>query len=195
LRACEASLRRLRTDRIDLFLLHWPSHHPLEETLDGFLDLQRQGKVIRFGVSNFDVAGLEEAVRIAGEANIACNQAPYHLGERSIERTVIPWCRSRSIPVVGYSPFGSGNFPPANRGRRLLQHIAEAHGATPRQVALAFLLRDPLLFTIPKASRAEHVVENAGAGAIVLSQHECAQIDIVFPGPRPGDPPDAGRFA
>lgn len=188
-RACEASLRRLRSEWIDLFLLHWPSEHPLEETIDGFMRLQQQGKIVRFGVCNFDVADLEKAVRIAGEANIACNQAPYHLGDRSIEFTVIPWCRSRSIPIVGYSPFGSGNFPPARRGRHLLEHIAKAHGATSRQVALRFLLRDPLLFSIPKAGRAEHVVENAGAGSVVLSQDECAQIDIVFPARR-ADPPD-----
>jgi diketogulonate reductase-like aldo/keto reductase len=187
-RSCEASLRRLRTEWIDLFLLHWPSDHPLEETIDAFARLQQQGKIRRFGVSNFDVADLERAARIAGKGNIACNQVLYHLGERSIEFTVIPWCRTHAIPVVGYSPFGSGNFPPPSRGgRRVLESIAEAHGATPRQVALRFLLRDPLLFTIPKAGRAKHATENARAGLVRLSQDECARIDIAFPAHRRRD--------
>jgi diketogulonate reductase-like aldo/keto reductase len=181
--ACERSLRRLGTDHLDLYLLHWPSRHPLEETIAGFYTLVQSGKIRAFGLSNFGVDGLEHAVRIAGHGRIACNQVLYHLKERGIEHAVLPFCERNGIAVVGYSPFGQGNFPEAHPD---LVDIAQRHGASPRQVALAFLIRRPSLFVIPKASRPSHVQDNAGAGSLVLSEIELGRIDAAFPiGPRP----------
>ena len=146
-----------------------------------------QGKILSWGVSNFDVADLEEASEIVQPGHIACNQVLYHLQERAIEHTVLPWCEKHGVAVVGYSPFGHGSFPgPRTSGGRVLQQIAAAHNATARQVALRFLVRRPSLFTIPKASSAQHAVENAGAGDLRLTAAELAQIDAAFPlGPRP----------
>ena len=181
-RACEASLRRLRTDRLDCYLLHWPGRHPLPDTIAAFEELRREGKIRSWGVSNFDVDELERAAAIAGAERIACNQVLYHLEERTIEHAVIPWCVARGIAVVGYSPFGSGRFPGArSRGGRVLAEIAAAHGATPRQVALAFLVRARGVFTIPKAGRATHAAENARAGELVLSADDVERLDAAFP--------------
>src|ERR1700758_5361900 len=169
-RACERSLARLRTDRLDCYLLHWRGPHPLLETIETFEELRREGKILSWGVSNFDVADLEEVVGLAGEGKIACNQVLYHLLDRSIEHRVLPWCEEHGIAVTGYSPFGHNRFPdPQSPGGRVLAEIARAHGGTPRQVALAFLVRCPPLFTIPKASSPEHAQENAGAGDLLLS--------------------------
>jgi diketogulonate reductase-like aldo/keto reductase len=181
--ACENSLARLGTDWLDCYLLHWRGSYPLEETIAGFEWLQREGKIRSWGVSNFDVADLEEAVSIAGEGTIACNQVLYHLKERSIEHAVIPWCEEHGVAVVGYSPFGhSTSFPgPGTTGGRVLSEIAAAHDATPRQVALRFLVRRPSLFTIPKASSPEHAAENAGAGDLKLTRRELELIDEAFP--------------
>src|SRR5262249_19201514 len=151
--ACERSLRRLRTDRLDCYLLHWPGEHPIAETATAFERLERDGKIRSWGVSNFDVPELEEALAAAGPGRIACTQVLYNLGERAIEPAVWPWCERHGVALVGYSPFGHGDFP---RKDRVLEAIAAAHGATARQVALAFLARSPSLFTIPKASSAEH---------------------------------------
>jgi diketogulonate reductase-like aldo/keto reductase len=186
--ACEASLRRLRTDRLDVYLLHWRGVHPLEETVAAFEDLRRAGKIRAWGVSNFDAGDLEEIRPLAGEGGLACNQVLYHLAERAIEHSVIPWCASHGVAVVAYSPFGhEGGFPgPRSEGGRVLAEIAAAHGATPRQVALAFLVRLPPLFAIPKAARADHAADNAGAGALRLSAAELARIEAAFPlGPEP----------
>jgi len=185
--ACERSLARLRTDRLDAYLLHWRGRHPLEHTIEAFEELQRDGKILPWGVSNFDVPDLEEAWTIAGDGQIACDQVLYNLQERAIEHAVIPWCEKRDVAVVGYSPFGSGRFPgPRTRGGRVLQETAAAHGATPRQVALRFLVRWPSLFTIPRAGSPEHAAENAGAGDLQLSDAELARIDQAFPlGPPP----------
>ena len=182
LRACEASLRRLRTDRLDLYLLHWPSTHPLERTIAAFERLVREGKIRFYGVSNFDAEEMGQAAAIAGEGRIACNQVLYHLQERSIEHAVVPWCVAHDIAVVGYSPFGSGRFPAAGR---MLAQIASEHGATPRQVALAFLVRQPGLFAIPKASRAAHVADNAAAGTLDLTPDDVARLEAAFPRGRP----------
>jgi diketogulonate reductase-like aldo/keto reductase len=189
--ACERSLARLRTDRLDSYLLHWAGAHPLEDTIAAFEQLQRGGKILSWGVSNFDVHELEAARLIAGEGRMACNQVLYHLEERVIEHAVIPWCEKHRVAVVGYSPFGHGRFPgPRTKGGRVLQEIAAAHGATPRQVALRFLARWSPLFTIPKAGRPEHVAENAGAGGLELTKAEVARIDEAFPrGPRPRELP------
>jgi diketogulonate reductase-like aldo/keto reductase len=181
--ACERSLYRLGTDRLDCYLLHWRGPHPLEDTVAGFERLRREGKIMSWGVSNFDIADLEEIWSIVGPGRIACNQVLYHLRERSIEYAVIPWCEQHGVAVVGYSPFGhSESFPgPHTSGGRVLSEIAIKHDATPRQVALAFLVRRPSLFTIPKASSPEHAEENAGAGNLRLSERELARIDEAFP--------------
>ena len=181
-RACDASLARLGTDHLDLYLLHWPGRHPLEQTIAAFERLVEDGKIRAWGVSNFDVDDLERALAIAGAGRIACNQVLYHLEERRIERAVLPWCTRHDVPVVGYSPFGSGRFPgPRSRGGRVLAEIARAHGATPRQVALAFLVRQPGLFTIPKAGDVVHVAENAPAGDLTLDADDVRRLDAAFP--------------
>jgi diketogulonate reductase-like aldo/keto reductase len=181
--ACEASLARLGTDRLDCYLLHWRGAYPLQETVAGFEELQRQGKIASWGVSNFDVADLEEVRRIAGSGHPACNQVLYPLQERAIENTVLPWCERHRVAVVGYSPFGHRGGLPGHRTSRgrVLTEIAAAHGATARQVALAFLVRRPPLFTIPKASNPDHTTENAGAGDLRLSEDEIARVDQAFP--------------
>lgn len=182
LRACERSLRRLGTDRIDVYLLHWPGRHPLEETIRAFERLVRDGKIRAWGVSNFAVEDLERALAIAGDGRIACNQVLYHLLERSIEHEVLPWCREHDVAVVGYSPFGSGRFPaPRSRGRRVLDPIAAAHGISPHAAALRFLVRDPATFTIPKAADAAHVESNAAGGRLDLSAAEIRRIEESFP--------------
>jgi len=180
--ACERSLSRLRTDRLDCYLLHWPSRHRLEDTIAGFEQLEREGKIRAYGVSNFDLADLEAAVAIAGERRLACNQVLYHLHERAIEEAVIPWCEQQEVAIVAYSPFGSGRFPAARSpAGRVLQEIADAHHATPRQIALAFLVRTPSTFAIPKAARPEHAAENAAAAALQLTRAELARIEKAFP--------------
>ena len=179
--ACERSLTRLKTDWLDCYLLHWRGPHPLEDTFAAFDALREEGKILSYGVSNFDVPDLEEAWKIAGES-IVCNQVLYHLQERAIEHGVLPWCEQHRLAVTAYSPFGHGDFPSKHTpGGRLLADIAQAHGATARQIALAFLTRRPSVFAIPKASSVEHVEENAGASDIQLSQAEIARIDAAFP--------------
>jgi diketogulonate reductase-like aldo/keto reductase len=185
--ACERSLARLETDRLDCYLLHWRGNHPLTETFAAFEQLQAQGKILSWGVSNFDEHDLDEALAIAGQGRIACNQVLYHLKERAIEHAALPWCEEHGVAVVAYSPFGHRGFPdPATPGGRVLAEIAAANHATPRQVALRFLVRRSALFAIPKASTAEHAAENAGAADFELSSADLARIDEAFPrGPRP----------
>ena len=152
-----------------------------------FDDLVTSGKIRSWGVSNFDHDDLDELLHIAGPGTIACNQVLYHLQERAIEHAVIPWCEENGVAVVAYSPFGHNEFPsPRSRGGEVLQAIAEAHRATPRQVALAFLTRAPSVLAIPKASSAEHAADNAAAGALKLSASDIAALDKAFPrGPKP----------
>jgi diketogulonate reductase-like aldo/keto reductase len=185
--ACERSLARLRTDRLDCYLLHWRGQYPLEDTFAAFEQLRGEGKVLSWGVSNFDEPDLDEALTVAGEGRIACNQVLYHLEQRAIEHAVLPWCEAHRVAVVAYSPLGHGHFPgPRSKGGRVLREIAVAHDATPRQVALSFLVRHPWLFAIPKASSPDHAAENAGAGDLRLTDAELARIDEAFPrGPRP----------
>ncbi|WP_019172692.1 aldo/keto reductase [Pseudaminobacter salicylatoxidans] len=191
LAACERSLKRLGTDRLDCYLLHWRGRYPLEETFRAFEDLREAGKILSWGVSNFDVDDLDEALAVAGDGRIACNQVLYHLRERAIEHGVLPWCAERGVAVVAYSPFGHDGFPSvASAGGRVLAEIGKAHGATARQVALAFLTRDPAVFAIPKASRAAHTADNAMAGDIRLSEVEIERIEQAFPrGQWPGSLP------
>jgi diketogulonate reductase-like aldo/keto reductase len=187
--ACEKSLARLKTDRLDVYLLHWRGSHPLAETVAAFQALVASGKIRSWGVSNFDVDDLEEVASIAGAGRPACNQVLYHPKERAIEHNVLPWCRERGIAVVAYTPFGEspGVFESSSREGRVLHEIAARHQATARQVALAYLLRHPNLFVIPKASSIPHVEENAGAAGLVLSAADIARIDGAFPlgKPRP----------
>jgi diketogulonate reductase-like aldo/keto reductase len=183
LAACERSLARLRTDRLDCYLLHWRGSFPLEETIAAFDTLVRQGKILSWGVSNFDVEDLEEARSIAGVGHPACNQVLYHLQERAVEHAVLPWCRKHGSALVAYTPFGQSPkiFAGGSKQGAVLQKIAAAHSATPRQVALCFLLRHAETFVIPKASDLSHVVENAGAAALQLSDADIAEIDAAFP--------------
>jgi diketogulonate reductase-like aldo/keto reductase len=185
--ACERSLARLKTDRLDCYLLHWRGAYPLAETVAAFEELVSAGKIRSWGVSNFDADDLGEMLAVAGQGRIACNQVLYHLSERAIEHSVIPWCEQHGVAVVAYSPFGHNDFPqPRSKAGRVLQAIAEAHGASVRQVALAFLTRAPSVFAIPKASTPEHAADNAAAGKLMLGTDEIAALDHAFPrGPRP----------
>ena len=189
--ACERSLRRIGTDRLDCYLLHWRGNHPLADTVAAFEDLRGAGKIRSWGVSNFGVDDLVETWATNGGRHLACNQVLYHLKERAIEHDVVPWCEAHGVAVVGYSPFGHGSFPgPRSEGGRVLATIAATHDATPRQVALAFLTRRPSLFAIPKASTAAHAEENAGAGTVRLTDAELAKLDEAFPlGRRPKELP------
>jgi diketogulonate reductase-like aldo/keto reductase len=181
IKACEKSLKLLRTDRLDCYLLHWPGSYPLEDTIAALEELRASGKVRSWGVSNFDEDELAEVRSIAGPGKLACNQVLYHLGERSIEHAVLPWCEREGVAVVGYTPFGRARFPPRGPAGEVLAAIAGKHGATPRQVALAFLTRRPNLFAIPKSADAAHVRENAGAAAIVLAGDEIEALESAFP--------------
>src|SRR5262245_38964120 len=182
LRACEQSLRRLGTDYLDVYLLHWRGSVPLAETMGALEELVDQGKIRALGVSNFDVADLEEARALLRKHPIACNQVLYHLGERHIDAEMVSYCTQHDIAVVGYSPFGHGRFPaPSRAGGRVLATVGARHNATPRQVALAFLVRTAPLFTIPKASTVAHAQENAGALDLVLDAADIAEIDAAFP--------------
>ncbi|MDB5505060.1 MAG: aldo/keto reductase [Tardiphaga sp.] len=179
--ACERSLKRLNTDRLDCYLLHWRGQIPLAETVAALEELKRAGKIQSWGVSNFDAGDLAELLKVAGPGAIACNQVLYHLQERAIEHRVVPLCEKNGVAVVAYSPFGHNDFPaPRSPGGLVLQRIADAHRATPRQVALAFLTRRPSVFAIPKASSAAHAADNAAAGAVVLNAVQLAEIDQAF---------------
>jgi diketogulonate reductase-like aldo/keto reductase len=179
LAACERSLKRLKTDRIDCYLLHWRGSYPLADTVAAFEQLVSEGKIRSWGVSNFDVSDLEEISSLS--KNMVCNQVLYHLEERAIEHAVMPWCEKHGVAVVAYSPFGSGSFP----GSKVLEEVAKAHGATPRQVALSFLTRDKNAFAIPKAENAAHVQDNAGAAKLKLTAQDIDKLDKAFPRGRP----------
>lgn len=185
--ACERSLQRLKTDRLDCYLLHWRGSYPLEDTVAAFEELVKAGKIKSWGVSNFDADDLDEISRVSGEGRIACNQVLYHLKERAIEHAVIPWCEKHGVAVVAYSPFGHDDFPDArSKGGAVLARIADDRRATPRQVALSFLTRATTVFAIPKASSAEHAGENAAAADLVLTKDDIAALDAAFPrGPKP----------
>jgi diketogulonate reductase-like aldo/keto reductase len=185
--ACERSLGRLKTDRLDCYLLHWRGSYPLAETVAAFEQLVSAGKIRSWGVSNFDIDDLDQMLAVAGEGKVACNQVLYHLQERAIEHAVIPWCTQHGVAVVAYSPFGHNDFPsPRSKAGEVLQTIAKEHGASPRQVVLSFLTREPSVFAIPKASTPEHAADNAAAGELVLRSDEVAALDKAFPrGPKP----------
>jgi diketogulonate reductase-like aldo/keto reductase len=175
IQACERSLKRLQTDVLDCYLLHWPGSQPLEETVRAFESLLQDGKIRSYGVSNFDVRGMEEVVKLS--PRIACNQVLYNLDERTIEHALVPWCEQRKIPIVAYSPVGAQGF----RSSKALDEIAAARRATPRQIALAFLIRRPIVLAIPKSSVVKHVEENAATAEIALTEEEVRKIDASFP--------------
>ena len=177
-RACERSLRRLRTDYLDCYLLHWRGSAPLEDAMRGLERLLQDGKIRALGVSNLDPWDLREAARALERERIACNQVLYNLAERTPEDHELPWAREYGCALVAYTPLGR---PASLEGERVLQVIAGAHHATPEAVALAFLLRDPDVFVIPKANRIEHVEANARAGELELSPAELAALDAAFP--------------
>lgn len=175
--ACERSLKNLGMDHIDLYLLHWREDVPLEETLKAFEKLKLAGKIRAYGVSNFDVADMEEAVRLAGKDKIACNQVLYNLKERSIEAGVLPWCHDRGISVAAYSPLATGELA----ADPILKEIAFKHNATAAQVALSFLARHKRVFAIPKSSDSRRVIENVTSAVLELTPHDLELIDKAFP--------------
>lgn len=181
--ALERSLKRLRLDYLDCYLLHWRGNIPLSDTLAAMEKLQKDGKIKSFGVSNFDVDDLKEALECLTFGKLACNQVLYNLGNRGIERNLIPFCQEHDIALVGYTPFGT--TPGAKtEDYKKLEAIAKPHGATVRQLILAFLTRLDGTFTIPKASTTKHVEDNAGALALGLTEQDLKQIDSLFPAPK-----------
>jgi diketogulonate reductase-like aldo/keto reductase len=178
--ACERSLKRLATDRIDLYLLHWRGSIPLAETLEGFQRLERDGKIRHHGVSNFDGRDMEEWVALHGGDTVAADQVLYNLSRRGPEWDLVPWCREHDVAIMAYTPLGQGSM----LGNRTLAEIARRRDATPAQIALAWLLRREGTIVIPKASRAEHVRENRGALAVELTEEDLAALDRAFPPPK-----------
>lgn len=185
LAAAERSLQRLGMDYLDLYMLHWPGSHALEETMRALEALVEQGKTRFIGVSNFDTGEMLEAASYLRSTPLTCNQVLYHLHERGIEYDLIPRARERNIAVVAYTPFGRRSTTRGDE-REALEAVAEKHDATPRQVILAFLTREPNVFTIPKASSVAHVDENAAAGDLALDDDDVAAIDAAFPRGEPG---------
>jgi diketogulonate reductase-like aldo/keto reductase len=179
--ACERSLQRLKTDRLDLYLLHWRGSHPLAETVGAFEKLREAGKIRAWGVSNFDVNDMQELARLKAGAACATNQVIYHPDSRGIEYDLLPWCAEHRIPVMAYSPIGQA-------GRLLrsaaLREVAKRHDATPAQIAIAWGLRHPHVISIPKAIDPAHVRQNAAAGEIALTEEDLAAIDAEHPPPR-----------
>jgi len=182
--ACERSLKRLKTDRIDLYLLHWRGSVPLAETVEAFVRLQGDGKIRHHGVSNFNTEDMKEWVALDGGETVASNQVLYNLSRRGPEFELIPWCQERRISIMAYSPLEQGRM----LGNRGLQQVAQQHDATPAQVALAWLLRQDGMIVIPKATRLEHVRENRAALDLTLSDDDLAALDRSFPPPKARTP-------
>lgn len=182
--ACERSLKRLRTDRIDLYLLHWRGGVPLHDTITAFNDLRRAGKIRFWGVSNFDTSDMDELERLSNATAVATNQVLYNLSRRGIEHDLVPWCRRHNLPIMAYSPIEQGRL----LKNATLKAVAARHNATAAQAALAWLLRQSGIIAIPKASRPEHVRENHAALEIRLTRQDLAELDAAFPppsGPQP----------
>jgi diketogulonate reductase-like aldo/keto reductase len=178
--ACEASLRRLKTDRIDLYLLHWRGDTPLDETVEAFEGLVRSGKIRHWGVSNFDVDDMAELIDLPGGAGVATDQVLYNLRRRGIEVDLLPWCRQHRVPIMAYSPMDEGRLL---RRQRALDGVARRHGVTPAQVALAWVVRQPAVIAIPKAGTPDHVRENRAALDLRLTKEDLAELDGAFPPP------------
>jgi diketogulonate reductase-like aldo/keto reductase len=178
--ACERSLARLSTDRIDLYLLHWRGSIPLAETLAGFEQLRQDGKIRHYGVSNFDRADMAEWAALRGGESVAANQVLYNLSRRGPEWDLLPWCRERGIAIMAYTPLGQGSL----LRDRTLAEVGHRRNATPAQVALAWLLRQQGMIVIPKAARLEHVRDNRGALDVRLTEEDLASLDRAFPPPK-----------
>jgi len=182
--ACERSLKRLGTDRLDLYLLHWRGRVPLGETIEAFERLRADGKIVRWGVSNFDTADMRELMTLPDGQHCAANQVLYHLAERGIEWELLPWMRERGIPLMAYSPLGQG----ALLRKRNLTSIAKHLGVTPAQVALRWVMRSPDVIAIPESANPEHVRANRDAVSLVLDQAALDSIDAAFPPPARSTP-------
>ena len=183
--ACERSLRRLGTDRLDLYLLHWRGNVPLAETLDGLLALQRDGKIMEFGVSNFDRDDMLEAAGLPGGDAIATNQVLYNLVKRGVEWDLLPWMHQRHMPLMAYSPLESNPADSSSLLRnKVLTELAARHGVTPAQLAVAWLLHQKNVVVIPKAVQPEHVEQNRAAMTIVLADADLRALDAAFPPPQ-----------
>jgi diketogulonate reductase-like aldo/keto reductase len=177
--ACARSLKRLRTDRIDLYLLHWRGSHPLAETVDAFEALRRAGHIRHWGVSNLDTSDMEELWRVADGRNCAANQILYNLTRRGPEYDLLPWCQERGVPVMAYSPIEQGRLPEGGA----LAEVAARHGVDRFTVALAWLLARPGVIAIPKSARLEHVTANRRALDLVLTSEDHGMLDAAFPPP------------
>jgi diketogulonate reductase-like aldo/keto reductase len=177
--ACEGSLRRLGTDRLDLYLLHWPGPHKLRDTVAGFIDLMRAGKIRHWGVSNFDTDDVTELLSLPEGLGIATDQVLYNLTRRGIEYDLLPGCRIQGLPVMAYSPIDQGRI----LGHPALRQIAQRHGATSAQIALAWVLRQDGVAAIPRAGNPEHVRQNRAALDIQLTGQDLAELDRAFPPP------------
>ncbi len=178
--ACEDSLRRLGTDYLDMYLLHWPGPVPLDETLEAFDALRRAGKIRHWGVSNFDTSDMEELLSLQGGDAVATNQVLYNLTRRGIEFDLLPWCRQRRLPVMAYSPLEQGRL----LGKPELQRLAAEYSATPAQIALRWVLRDELTIALPKAGTPGHVEQLRSALDLPLSPQDLAALDAAFPPPK-----------
>jgi diketogulonate reductase-like aldo/keto reductase len=184
--ACEQSLRRLGTDRLDLYLLHWRGGVPLQETVDAFRVLQNNNLIRYWGVSNFDLADMQELVGLPGGSDVATDQVLYNLTRRGIEYDLLPWCRERGLPIMAYSPIEQGQLT----RHTVLDAVAAGHAATPAQVALAWVVRQPGIITVPKAGDPDHVLENRAALELHLTEEDLAWLELAFPppsGPQPLD--------
>lgn len=184
LEACLRSLQRLKTNYIDLYLLHWREQVPLEETLEAFQLLKETGRIREYGVSNFDVGDMEEWVALPGGEEVATNQVLYNLAHRGLEWDLLPWSRERRIPIMAYSPIGHKAAEQKRiLGERTLKSIAAKHGVKPAQITLAWLLQKPDIIAIPKASKPEHIRENRASHDIKLTQDDLEKLDQAFPPP------------
>jgi diketogulonate reductase-like aldo/keto reductase len=184
--ACEASLKRLKTDRIDLYLLHWRGSPPLSETVAAFEELKAAGKILDWGVSNFDIGDMRDLSKVTGAKNCATNQVLYNLSRRGIEFDLMPFCRERKMPVMAYSPIEQGRIL-THAG---LREVAKRHGVSTAQVALAWLIRQDGVITIPKATTIKHVDDNLGALDLRLNADDLATLDRHFPPPIEAEPLD-----
>jgi diketogulonate reductase-like aldo/keto reductase len=183
--ACERSLRRLKSDRLDLYLLHWRGSIPLEETLEAFAALIRAGKIRYWGVSNFDVDDMEELTSLTGGSSVATDQVLYNLTRRGVEYDLLPWCRKHNVPMMAYSPIEQGRL----LKDRALRNVAARHEASPAQLALAWLLKHDGLIVIPRSGKTEHVRENRAALDLELTGQDLAELDHAFPPPAEARPP------
>ncbi|WP_342320975.1 aldo/keto reductase [Kosakonia sp. BYX6] len=182
--ACEASLRRLKTDVLDLYLLHWRGNFSLAETVDVMETLIQQGKIRRWGVSNLDLSDMQELMHVSGGEACATDQVLYHLASRGIEYDLLPWCQQQAMPVMAYCPLAqAGRLRDGLLENSVVQDIANAHGASAAQILLAWVIRQQGVMAIPKASSVAHVQENAAALNIMLSSEDLARLDSAWPAP------------